>query len=345
METPEVQVPGLDLNCRDVHGLAALHWAVASNRAACVSVLRSQAGLDWNVRTDPAGWYPLTLAVEKGRADILQIILSVPEPHLDLSVTDSRGRNIAQIAEESERGERERCLELLRADRRVDWRNVRSRKIELVQSVLNNIDAGQAEWGGLTELMENKHSELEISGMKEMINSKRREMKARYEEQMRSLDRLESQLWLEMEETSEEYMECSRLEIRAEANIKQEMLEIDERDVEYSVEMREPDIKQEHYIQQPARFIKTEPVNVTSENVSRTEPELDLMTETSQTVADPVPGAIPSPPPQSEPQPSDIYSNKEIPRWVLRPWVNPANNIKGNVNVELVEGTIIKDII
>ena len=173
----------------------------------------------------------------------------------------------------------------------------------------------------------------------------RREMKAKYEEQMRSLDRLERQLWLEMEETSEEYMECSRLEIRAEANIKQEMLEIDERDVEYSVEMREPDIKQEHHIQQPAPFIKQEPVNVTSENVSRTEPELDLMTETSQTVADPVPGAIPSPPPQSEPQPSDIYSNKEIPRWVLRPWVNPANNIKGNVNVELVEGTIIKDII
>merc|ERR1712218_470186 len=94
------QAPGVDLNCRDVHGLTALHWAVAGNKPACVSVLREVAGLDWNVRTDDDGWYPLTMAIEKGRADILQIILSVPEPLLDLSVTDSSGRNIAKIAEE-----------------------------------------------------------------------------------------------------------------------------------------------------------------------------------------------------------------------------------------------------
>ena len=253
-------------------------------------------------------------------------------------MTDSRGRNIAQIAVESERGDRQRCLELLSGDSRVDWRNIRNKNIEQVQSVLNNIDAGPTEWSGLTEVRERKQSEVEISRMKEMINSKRREMKAKYEEQMRSLDRLESQLWLEMEETSEEYMECSRWDIREETAIKQELLEIDESDVQYSVEIREPDIKQEHNIQQPAPSIKQEPL--ISENVSTTEePELDLILEATQTVADPVPHVIPSPPLQSEPHPFDIHSNKETPHWVLRPRVIPANN-KGNVNVER---TIIKD--
>ena len=78
------------------------------------------AGVDWNVRTNK-GNYPLTEAVEDGLADILQIILTVPEPHLDLSVTDIRGRNIAQIAVEENRGDRQRCVELLSGDRRVDW--------------------------------------------------------------------------------------------------------------------------------------------------------------------------------------------------------------------------------
>ena len=57
---------------------------------------------------------------KKGLAECLQIILTVPEPHLDLSVTDSRGRNIAQIAVEKNR-DSQRCLELLSGDRRVDW--------------------------------------------------------------------------------------------------------------------------------------------------------------------------------------------------------------------------------
>merc|ERR1712062_922951 len=91
-----------------------------NNKPACVSVLREVAGVDWNIR-DNEGWYPITLAVERGYADILQIILTVPEPPLDLSVTDSRGRNIAQIAVEENEGDRQRCLELLSGDRRVDW--------------------------------------------------------------------------------------------------------------------------------------------------------------------------------------------------------------------------------
>ena len=93
-----------------------------NNNPACVSVLREVAGVDWSVR-DNYGRYPLTVAVLRGHADILQTILSVPEPHLDLSVTDSRGRNIAQIAVEDSGylGDRQRCVELLSGDRRVNW--------------------------------------------------------------------------------------------------------------------------------------------------------------------------------------------------------------------------------
>ena len=80
------------------------------------------------------GNYPLTMAVDWGHADILQIILSVPPPHLDFSIRDYDGRNIARIVVEN-RGlrcmeniartvvedRRLRCMELLSGDRRVDW--------------------------------------------------------------------------------------------------------------------------------------------------------------------------------------------------------------------------------
>ena len=36
-------------------------------------------------------------------------------------MTDPSGRNIAQIAVEGNRGDRQRCVELLSGDRRVDW--------------------------------------------------------------------------------------------------------------------------------------------------------------------------------------------------------------------------------
>ena len=85
----------------------------------CVSVLRDVAVVDWNVRTNYS-WYPLTLAEYYGCADILQIILTVPEPNLDLIVTDDRGRNIAQIAVEENGVDRQRCVELLSGDRRVN---------------------------------------------------------------------------------------------------------------------------------------------------------------------------------------------------------------------------------
>ena len=97
-------------------------------------------------------WYPLLEAVDSGYAECLQILLSVPEPHLDLSVTDIDGRNIAQIAVEEKLGDLQRCLELLSADRRVDqyW-NVKNQdgdspvmfclktnKITMATTLLNN---------------------------------------------------------------------------------------------------------------------------------------------------------------------------------------------------------------
>ena len=112
---------GIEYNCRTVDGFTALHCAVIKNSPRCVEVLRGAgASVDWNVRRND-GWYPLTMAVEKGYADILQTILSVPEPQLDLSVTDQRGRNVAQIAVEEDGGDRQRCVELLSQDRRVNW--------------------------------------------------------------------------------------------------------------------------------------------------------------------------------------------------------------------------------
>ena len=89
------------------------------------------------------------MAVDLGLADILQTILSVPESQLDLSVTDVRGRNVGQIAVESSAGDRQRCVELLCQDRRVDW-NVKNRdgvtpvmfcvknnKIEMARCLIN----------------------------------------------------------------------------------------------------------------------------------------------------------------------------------------------------------------
>ena len=118
------------------------------NRPWIVEILRTVAGVDWNVRNN-YGKYPLTLAVDRGNAESLQIILTVPEPHLDLSVTDSRGRNIAQIAVEENEGDRQRCVELLSGDRRVDW-NIKNRngdtpvmfclknnKIEMARCLIN----------------------------------------------------------------------------------------------------------------------------------------------------------------------------------------------------------------
>jgi len=111
------QVNGIDPNIR-ARGYTALHFAAFNNKPGSIEILRTLPNVDWNVRTN-RGVYPLTVAVMRGYADFLQTLLSVP--HLDLSVTDGRGRTVAQIAVEEEEGERQRCVEILSRERRVDW--------------------------------------------------------------------------------------------------------------------------------------------------------------------------------------------------------------------------------
>ena len=142
------QAPGIELNRRRMMGGTALYFAVDRNKPRCVEVLRGAGDVDWNVRT-VYGDSPLTLAVMRGYADVLQTILSVPEPHLDLSVTDERGRNVAQIAVEENGEERQRCVEILSRDRRVNWniKNsdgdtpvmfcVKNNKIEMARCLIN----------------------------------------------------------------------------------------------------------------------------------------------------------------------------------------------------------------
>ena len=146
------QATNIKLNMRDDDGFTALVLAVIRNNPACVSAFKEVAGVNWNVKTY-GGNCPLTWAVDKGYADILQTILSVPEPHLDLSVNDSSGRNIAQIAVEQSGGSRQQCLEILTGDRRVDgfWkikdRNgdtpvmycLKNNKIEMARYLINTL--------------------------------------------------------------------------------------------------------------------------------------------------------------------------------------------------------------
>ena len=81
--------------------------------------------MEFNLRDDD-GLTPLITAASSSRADILQILLSVPQPQLDLTVTDDVGFNVAWCAVlgyegEEEEGDRQRCVELLCDDPRVDW--------------------------------------------------------------------------------------------------------------------------------------------------------------------------------------------------------------------------------
>ena len=109
---------GIDPNIKNDRGQTALHWAVEMNKPRSIEALRTLPMVDWNLRTNE-GFYPLTSAVQYGYTDILQTILSVPQ--LDLSVTTPRGRNVAQIAVEGGEGDRQRVVEILSQDRRVNW--------------------------------------------------------------------------------------------------------------------------------------------------------------------------------------------------------------------------------
>ena len=115
-----LQVVGVDVNCTDIQNWTALHLAVYCNSPSCVELLMGAEDLDWNVRS-VEGHYPVTLAVERGYADILRIILSVPGDRVDLSV-EVDGDNLALLAvKNSDNSVQLRCMKLLCKDERVDW--------------------------------------------------------------------------------------------------------------------------------------------------------------------------------------------------------------------------------
>ena len=105
------QIPNIALNHKGSRGGTALHFAIHFNRAGCVKALREVGGLavDWNLRDGVGNDCPVTRAVSRGAADILETILTVPSPPLHLEVMDSCGRGLAQIAVETVEGESERC--------------------------------------------------------------------------------------------------------------------------------------------------------------------------------------------------------------------------------------------
>ena len=122
-----LQVDGIEINCQNKSGRTALHLAFENDNPSCIKILGEASGLDWNLK-DQYGYTPLLKAAVWGRVDSLEIILSVPQPLVDFSVTDNNGFNVVWLAlfdaleeDEEYRGDPERCVELLTADPRVDW--------------------------------------------------------------------------------------------------------------------------------------------------------------------------------------------------------------------------------
>ena len=126
-----LNVVGIKINCQDYMGQTALHLALKNDNAGCFQILAEVSGLDWNLEDD-YGDTPLIKAAANGCAVILEIILRVPEPQVDFTVTDNYGHNVAWCAvlaagsvvremEAKEYEDSKRCIELLTADPRVDW--------------------------------------------------------------------------------------------------------------------------------------------------------------------------------------------------------------------------------
>ena len=66
-----VQVPGLDINYQDLHGITAARMAVTNGRTECVRILAETDRVDWNKGRPP----PLYRALERGHSDIVDIIV------------------------------------------------------------------------------------------------------------------------------------------------------------------------------------------------------------------------------------------------------------------------------
>ena len=142
-----LRVEGLQLNTQDIWGETALHGAVLRGY---VQELRGASDLDWNLK-DTSGDTPLLKAAHWALGDSLQIILTVPQPYLDLTATNLCGYNVAWLAVRNpEEWEPLRCVQLLSDDPRVDWNTkdddgntpllfcLKNNKLEFAWILLNN---------------------------------------------------------------------------------------------------------------------------------------------------------------------------------------------------------------
>ena len=115
-----LQVEGLSLNCRDILGWTALHWAVWRDHTSCVQLLGDTAGLDWNLQ-DEDGFSAVSVAVHCGRTDSLQLLLAAPHHQVDLAVLDSGGNSLVSLAlENTGKGDPLKCLQLLCQEERLE---------------------------------------------------------------------------------------------------------------------------------------------------------------------------------------------------------------------------------
>jgi len=143
------QVEGIHINCQSdtVHGYTALHLAVVGG-PSCVRELKGAAGLKWNLK-DVAGRTPLLSAAFYGRADSLQVLLTVL--HVDLASIDNSGYNVAWLAvKNSVWGNSLGCVKLLSEEPSVEWNTrdeigdtpllfcLKQKKLDLARILLSN---------------------------------------------------------------------------------------------------------------------------------------------------------------------------------------------------------------
>ena len=126
-----VQAPGIRLNSKtgDGDGATAAHMA-ATNSAACVQVLASVPGVDWN-KKDHGGETPLFYALSHGDPEAVRTILNTPG--VDLQVRDELGNTVAHTCSRRWRslelvqeglfrtGRDARRLEVLTKEEEVPW--------------------------------------------------------------------------------------------------------------------------------------------------------------------------------------------------------------------------------
>ena len=89
-----VQAPDINLNWHPYgDGITAAHMA-AIYSAACVEVLATVPGVDWN-KKDRHGWTPLHLALQHGDPEAVRTILNIPG--VDFKVKSWMGNTVAHI--------------------------------------------------------------------------------------------------------------------------------------------------------------------------------------------------------------------------------------------------------